>query len=173
MHVYMISSDYGLSSVWSQAITWTIAHLLWTGSWGTTASSGLEIPDRPVANAMRNGEGLQLIPNTVARLAIIFFATWYVKIACFHDINRCWKWPASRRLDANWFSFCVAWMNGFRAQGTGLRYYGMCKYRACDWPAWDARLLSVLDIKLKVTINKPFFKAAWTNYTNVPPECLG
>ena len=35
-------------------------------------SAGLEIPDRPVANAMRNGEGLQLIPNTVARLAIIF-----------------------------------------------------------------------------------------------------
>ena len=102
-----------------------------------------------------------------------FFATWYVKIACFHNIKRCWKWPASRRLDANWFSLCVAWMNGFRAQGTGLRYYGMCKYRACDWPAWDARLLSVLDIKLKVTINKPFFKAAWTNYTNVPPECLG
>ena len=137
-----------------------------------TNNTGLEIPDRPVANAMRNGEGLQLIPNTVARLAIIFFAIWYVKIACFHDINRCWKWPASR-LDANWFSLCVAWMNGFRAQWTGLRYYGMCKYRACDWPAWDARLLSVLDIKLKVTINKLFFKAAWTNYTNVPPECLG
>ena len=105
--------------------------------------TGLEIPDRPVTNAMRNGEGLQLIPNTVARLAIIFFTTWYVKIACFHNIKRCWKWPASHRLHASWFSLCVAWMNGFRAQGTGLRYYGMCKYRACDWPAWDARLLSV------------------------------
>ena len=106
-------------------------------------AAGLEIRDRPVANAMRNGEGLQLIPNTVARLAIIFFTTWYVKIACFHNIKRCWKWPASHRLHASWFSLCVAWMNGFRAQGTGLRYYGMCKYRACDWPAWDARLLSV------------------------------
>ena len=62
----------------------------------------------------------------------------YVKVACFHNIKRCWKWPASHRLDASWFSLCVAWtcwMNGFRAQGTGLRYYGMCKYRACDWPA--------------------------------------
>ena len=108
-----------------------------------STTPGLEIPDRPVANAMRNGEGLQLIPNTVARLAIIFFTTWYVKIACFHNIKRCWKWPASHRLHASWFSLCVAWMNGFRAQGTGLRYYGMCKYRACDWPAWDARLLSV------------------------------
>ena len=68
---------------------------------------------------MRNGEGLQLIPNTVARLAIICFPTWYVKIACFHNIKRCWKWPASHRLDASWFSLCVAWMNGFRAQGTG------------------------------------------------------
>ena len=35
-------------------------------------NTGLEIPDRLVANAMRNGEGLQLIPNTVVRLAIIF-----------------------------------------------------------------------------------------------------
>ena len=107
---------------------------------------------------MRNGEGLQLIPNTVARLAIIFFATWYVKIACFHNIKRCWKWPASHRLDASWFSLCVAWMNGFRAQGTGLSYTGCVNTGlVIGLPEMPGCCQYSLDIKLKVTIDKPFF----------------
>ena len=53
-------------------------------------NAGLEIPDRPVANAMRNGEGLQLIPNTVARLAIIFLQ---------HDMSKLLVFTISRDVE--------------------------------------------------------------------------
>ena len=53
----------------------TLKHLPHFSSFLRGIHPGLKIPDQPVASAMRNGEGLQLIPNTVAWLAIIFFAT--------------------------------------------------------------------------------------------------
>ena len=53
--------------------------------------AGLEIPDRPVANAMTNGEGLQLIPNTVARLAIIFFCNMICQNCLFSQYQEILK----------------------------------------------------------------------------------
>ena len=58
-----------------QAITWTNGEV---SSWNPQEHipAGLKIPNSPIANAMKNREGLQLIPYIIYRLAFIFFATF-------------------------------------------------------------------------------------------------
>ena len=104
-----------------------LLHYFEPTQWGSV--SGLDDGKRKTKRGWSPGDSLNLVRVLSVRVNY--------SQQCRNDINGRWEYSKSI-------------MNGFRAQGIGLRYYGMCKHRVCDLPAWNARLLAVL-YKLKVT----------------------